>query len=368
VAVWSAYAEATTGRIHVIRSDGQSDITMNSFSALCTTSTLCADHSPFLSWSPDGLSIAYQAADGALHVVNADGTNDRAITGSNQSIVTSALWSSDSGRLAFIEVAATGEGIFSFDVSSNRLSSVAASIDPENSAAIVNQMFWLSSKGHPALTWTAWNAASQSLTGIFTRDLLGSTVLRLTPGNLQLTAAGFTPTQGNGIWLLAATGQDGAPEIATVAADQSGLTITNAAPGATISGIYWSPVGGTAAVVAGNGQMFLATNNGVSLQEAVGNVTGTPIWSHDGTHLATPLSFGIISLNISALGGSVIGLYRLLPAVQTSATVTMVWSPDNQDIAIATPSGTYLTSSDGKHTKQIDVQTAAGLFVWSSAG
>jgi hypothetical protein len=58
----------------------------------------------------------------------------------------------------------------------------------------------------------------------------------------------------------------------------------------------------------------------------------------------------------------------LLPGVQTPATATMLWSPNSQDIAIATPSGTYLTSSDGKQIKQIDVETPIGLFIWSYAG
>ena len=98
---------------------------------------------------------------------------------------------------------------------------------------------------------------------------------------------------------MAATNQNGTPEIATVAAGQSGLDITNAEPGTVITGIYWSPVGSTAALVSSNGQMFLATNNGASLNDALtSNVTGTPVWSPDGTHLATPLSLGIISLNI----------------------------------------------------------------------
>ena len=363
-----AYAETGTGRIHIIRSDGQSDIAFSSFSVLCTTGALCADHTPTLSWSPDGRYIAYQSIDGTLHVVNADGTNDRSLTSGKQGIATSPLWSSDGRQLAFVEVAATGESIFSFDFSSSRLIQVAASVDPVNSAAIVQKMFWLPDKGHPALTWTAWDTTSQSLKGIFTSSLVGNvTVARLTPANLQLTAAGFTPTQGNGIWLLAATNQNGAPEIATVAAGQSGLSITNGAPGVVISGIYWSPVGGSAAVVTSNGQMFLTTNDGASLQEPpLGGVTGTPVWSPDGIHLAILVDQLIFSLSVD--NGSFTQPIRLLPAVQTPATVTMLWSPDSLDIAIATLSGTYLTSSDGKLTKQIDAQNATGLFVWSYAG
>jgi hypothetical protein len=121
------------------------------------------------------------------------------------------------------------------------------------------------------------------------------------------------------------------------------------------------------ALVSSSGQLFLSIHNGVSLQEpALSGVTGAPIWSQDGTHLATPLSLGIISLNI--VDGGITGVYRLLKAVPTLTTVTMLWSPDSQDIAISTPSGTYLTSSDGKQTKLIDAQTAVGLFVWSYAG
>jgi WD40 repeat protein len=377
-AVWSvapdggtvAYAEVGTGRIHIIRSDGQSNIASGSFSGLCTTSALCADHTPTLAWSPDGRYIAYQAIDGTLHVVNADGTNDPSLSSSKQGIATSLLWSSDSNQLAFVEVAGTGESIFSFNFSTGRLIQVAASIDPANSASIVQKMFWLPDKGHPALTWTAWDAADHSLTGIFSGDLAGRSVAkRLTPTNLQVTAAGFTPTQGNGIWLVAATNQNGVPEIGTVAAGQSSLDVTNAGPVPVITGIYWSPLGDTAALVSSSGQMVLGSHNGASLSQpdlTVSDVTGAPIWSPDGTHLIAKIDQVIFSLGVD--NGSFTLPNPLPQVVQTPTSVTMLWSPDSQNIAIASPSGTYLASSDGKKVKQIDTQTATGLFVWSVAG
>jgi hypothetical protein len=75
-----------------------------------------------------------------------------------------------------------------------------------------------------------------------------------------------------------------------------------------------------------------------------------------------------VIFSLSVANGSFTLPNPLPSAVQTPTTVTMLWSPDGQDIAIATASGTYLTSSDGKKVKQIDTQTATGLFSWSYAG
>jgi hypothetical protein len=148
--------------------------------------------------------------------------------------------------------------------------------------------------------------------------------------------------------------------------------ITNADASAkisgTISGVYWSPLGDTVAVVTSTGQMALALNNGASLSQPVftSNVTGAPVWSPDGTHLATPLTLGVMSLNVAA--GAPTQVYRLLPSVPTPTTVTMLWSPNSQDIAITSPAGTYLTSFDGKSVKQVDTNTATGPFAWSHSG
>jgi Tol biopolymer transport system component len=68
------------------------------------------------SWSPDGTQIAYsQQYGGPLHLINADGTNQRVITGSRPYSESPPAWSPDSkwliaqnidyGTLDIIEVA-----------------------------------------------------------------------------------------------------------------------------------------------------------------------------------------------------------------------------------------------------------------------
>jgi WD40 repeat protein len=360
-----AYAEAGTGRIHIIRADGQEDTPTSSFSAICEGNFLCADFPPSLVWSPNGKYIAYQASDGKLHLLTVAGSSDQTVSAGSQGVVTSLLWSIHSQQLAFVGANGQAESIWSFSLASGSLSMVAASPDSANRSATIRDIYWLTDTPLPTLTWSTWVANTQSLTGIFSRELGSSPIVRLTPDGLRLTGAGFTPLQG-GIWLVAAISQGGTPEIGTIAVAHPGLQITNATPQITIKGVYWSPLGDTAAVVTTTGQMFLATDNGALLASGLNSVTGTPVWSPDGSHLATPLNSGIISLDIIA--GNFKGVHRLLPSLAMPASVTMLWSPDSQDIAISTPSGVYLTSSDAKITKQIDPQTASGLLGWSLSG
>jgi WD40 repeat protein len=378
-----AYIEAATGRIHVIRADRLNDVAFASYSAVCSNSS-CAVH-PTLVWSPDGNYLAYLSIDGTLHVVNADGSLDRIVVTSEQGVATSLLWSSDSLRLAFIRVNGSLESIWNYNLNGSGATEVAASIDPAKNDASVEELFWLNNANQPTLTWVSWQKSTGSVTGIFSADVLGSpAVQRLTPANAKLTAAGFNPLEGTGTWLVGITDDTGAPEIATVEGSRPGLVITNAdfvsafssmigtGTIGTINGIYWSPNGDTVAVVTTTGQMALARNNGASLSPIFSsNVTGAPVWSPDGTHLATPLSFGVMSLDITSGSLNTLqpSLHRLLPSVPALITATMLWSPNSQDIAITSPSGTYLTSSDGKSLiKQVDAATATGPFAWSHSG
>jgi WD40 repeat protein len=379
-----AYIEASLGRIHVIRADRLNDVALASYSALCSNSS-CTVH-PTLVWSPDGKYLAYLSIDGTLHVVNADGALDRIVVISEQGVTTSLLWSSDSLRLAFVRVNGSLESIWNYNLNGSAAATqVAASVDPANGAASVEELFWLNNPNQPTLTWVSWQKSTGSVTGIFSADVLGSpAVQRLTPANAKLTAAGFNSLEGTGTWLVGITDETGAPEIATVEGSRSGLVITNAnfvsafssmigtGTIGTINGIYWSPIGDTVAVVTTTGQMALARNNGASLSPIFSsNVTGAPAWSPDGTHLATPLSFGVMSLDITSgsLNTFQPSLHRLLPSVPALITATMLWSPNGLDIAITSPSGTYLTSSDGKSfIKQVDTATAIGPFAWSHSG
>ncbi len=368
-----AYVEAGNGRIHVIRSDRQNDTLFSSFSLTCPTSgTTCMVH-PILSWSPDSEHIAYLAVDGSLHLVNVDGTADQVVLTSDHGNATSLLWSDDGRDLAIVAVNGPSESIWNYDLASTAVRQISAAPDPSTSAATLRDMFWLPGSDHPTLTWTAWQANTGSLTGIFSSAAVpGSTVQRLTPTNVQLTAADFTPQQGTGTWLVGYVDQNGAPRIAIVSGSRPGLSTTAAAQlDNTITGIYWSPDGDIAAIVDSTGQMYLATQNGASLLMVLGNVSGTPIWSPDGAHLATPLGKSaagveIISLDIS--NGTPNGVHRLLPAVPGVTTATMLWSTDSQYIAVSGQSGTYLTSSDGVTVKQVDTQAATGPFSWSIAG
>src|SRR5262249_26639881 len=93
-----AYVDAATGRIHVIRSDDQDDVATDS-------SSITTDGAALV-WSPDGIRIAYLAGQPggpmALHLMNADGTNDLAIAAAS-AVSSAPIWSPDGLWLAYTQ-------------------------------------------------------------------------------------------------------------------------------------------------------------------------------------------------------------------------------------------------------------------------
>jgi Tol biopolymer transport system component len=86
------------------------------------------------SWSPDGQKIAFVHADGGLHLMNSDGSNQRRLTaGLVQFTESSPVWSSDGSQIAFVRQEKTGQKRSAiFTVKRNGLNETLVSGWPQN--------------------------------------------------------------------------------------------------------------------------------------------------------------------------------------------------------------------------------------------
>ncbi|MBF6590588.1 MAG: zf-HC2 domain-containing protein [Ktedonobacterales bacterium] len=360
------YVDARTGAIHLIRSDGQGDRVIGSVSGGITldasfwASARGQAINAGLSWSPDAARIAYLATDATgnmrLHVMNADGSNDQAITAGAPALPSAATWSGDSLWLAFTQTSQVGQTLWALDVNRQRSYQIAAQADPTDTRAAVTRITWLATPGNPALTWAARDG--ESITGIFAAHVLsGTSAQRLTPDATSLTAADFSATNGGGTW-LAANGS----AIFTVAPFGAGWAPAGTAP-AAISHIAWAPTGAYAAL-AGGGQVALwsASQGMLPVSHPISGAVA-PVWSSDGLRLAYTTGDGVTLLRL--YNG---GLAATVAQVRAPGATAVRWAPDSQSFAVAMPSGVLVVASNGTAPRLVDTSPAdGGALAWSNA-
>jgi len=182
----------TSGGIHVIRSDGQRDHLVGGLGMNC-----CGSLPSTFAWTPDGSQIAYSAG-AALHLMNADGTNNRVIAEGASYV--SPVWSPDSTELAYVQVAGDMSSVQVYSLVTRRTVQLAAQADPTHNASIAGDLAWLANPLRPVVTWAAWDSSSQQVSGIFAASLPGGGTQRLTPAGATYGVASFSTTTGT--WAL----------------------------------------------------------------------------------------------------------------------------------------------------------------------
>jgi Putative zinc-finger len=340
------YVDTKTNALHLIRSDGQSDKTPG------------LNATGGLSWSPDGARLAYYAPGdngvGVPHVVNADGSGDRAIGGASSTTVT-AVWNADGAWLAYTQSDGTAQTLWSYKVVDNSSRRLATSADPQDAQATVARLAWLPNALQPTVTWST--AHDGAITGVFSASATAATpAQRLTPAGATYSAADYTAARSVGVWLVA-SGKD----LAEVVATTPGLTPLASANDA-ITGIAWSPSGNVAAVATAGQLAVWAPGRGLTPVEKA--QTGAVAWSADGQALAYALADGAKVVKISA------GTLAAPTVISDAAKITaLAWAPDGRSVALVSGSGVVIATTDGATQKQVDdTRASEARLSWSIAG
>ncbi|MGH2515256.1 MAG: hypothetical protein ACRDHP_06335, partial [Ktedonobacterales bacterium] len=356
-----AYVNATDGSIHVIRSDDQNDHalpgTSGTLPAGFWSSTAGQAVAAGLSWSPDGKSLAYVAADGSgqtvLHIVSADGKANAA-WGSAAAWTGPAIWSADGNQLAFAQSdSAGGQTLSVYDATTHQAFQLGAA-GSVNANATVAHIAWLTGTPYPILTWAA--ATNGTVTGIYTQQAApGTSATPVGPAGMTYSAADFSAANGSDMWLVA-TGHT----LATLPVGTSRGAGATTPVGDTVTQIVWSPSGATAAYVTADGHLGLWTPSLSGTPMTVASqIVGIPIWSPDSSRLAVQAGNDVISVRIAS--------GNTTRYATVSGAVELAWSPDSQALAIGSSSGVRV-AINGSISLPDAVAPAAGAIRWTIAG
>lgn len=304
-----AYVDEATGRIHVMRSDDQND--------LATSSVSSTGPGAKLVWSPDGLRIAYIAAQSAgspaLRIVNADGSNDIAVEGST-AVAGAPVWSSDAAFLAYVQGDNSGETIWVYNAATKLTRDVSAA-DPAGAHGQVTASGprWLADTGKPRVTWATTDGTR--ITGIY------------------------------------------------VASALSGAAVRESAAGATLGAadVSWAPDGASAAFVTSDGRLDLwSPAAGASVVSSVANVSGTPVWSANSHRLAVASGSNVIVVDVASGSANVVAA--------DGTPVSFMFAPDGAGLAVATASGVTMYVDVAAPAKTVPGSAEYGTLAWSIAG
>ncbi len=361
------YINASTGALHTIRADGLDDTAIGTVtggkapSADFWTTPVGAAIAQGVAWSPDNTRVAYlaQSASGGdtLHVMNAAGSADTAVSYSGSGLIGHLLWSADSIYIAYTSTAQAGaQSISAYNVTTAHARELASRADVGDSAAVVGQLAWLPSGASATVTWSASDAGK--ITGVFRASANASGAThRLTPPGSSYAAADVS---SSGAWLLA----KGAT-LWEIAADQTSPRVV-AALIDQVTQVHWSPSATMAAVVSGD-ELILVTPGQTPVVVAHGLTAGSQVaWTPKSDALAWQSGQSVMS---ALVHNGAVGVAKTVAANANANANALIWAPDGQSLAVRSSIGLLLVSADGAHVRASDTNAAdTGQFAWSVAG
>ena len=374
VAAWSisadgqmvAYVDRMTGKIHIIRSDSQSDTTVATIASSTLPHGFWSSRAGLLAqstlrWSPDGKHLAFVSVGPgdatSLSIVTTTGGH-ALITSEPVDVGGAVVWNAAGTLLAFSRRNGSSWGVAVMDSQTGAVTTLTSQADPAMGAARAGDLAWVTVNGSPALTWVA--TSGTTLTGVFEQQIGGSgSPVRVSPDGVSISAAAFNSV-GGGTWMLA-TGSANST-LQTFAVRSPGVVVASASASAHVTAIQWAPTGTIASYTTAAQELGVWTPNGLLMTIAT-HVTSLPVWSADGARVAIQSNGGIVTIGMKQ--GVPMVLTRLISA---SGPVSVAWAPDNEGVAISSSGGLIVAAPDGS-LKWVDQSTSSGgALGWSIAG
>ncbi len=334
-----AYIDLLQARVHVIRSDGQQDTTINqpllragiTPTSAWDTSTGRAILSS-LAWSNDGSSLAFLADPAgtgrtSLYVYSSVTGKVTLVPAPVQGNAGHAIWSFDSARLAFEVTNGDLTSIVDYNVDNHGVLTIANGIGGgASSGDSVLTLDWSSDVQAPTITWSVGTIGHIHSLWTHRVGTENSGASLLFSGDDAQAIYSRNGHNGVGSWLVIAS-------IAGQAGDIRRIDIT---PGSRL------------------------------VQLTSGRQVNFAQWSPDGSAIdyLDSLSAGVGALHIV---NAETGADQFIANSVTNYPVAPAWSVDSQQIAFSTGTRIGIASVTGNNTHYLPLKGAAAALIWSAA-
>lgn len=374
-----AYIDLQQGRVHIIRSDGQRDITLSQPllkpgtlpATIWDTSTGAAILNS-LAWSQDGHMLAF--------IADPRGTNQPGLyiysvsTGDIQQVqlpitdaVSHPVWSPDSIRIAFVLTSNGNVGILDYNTQNHGILTIASALNTRaNPNDGVLTLDWSPDTDMPVITWSVGvvghvHSIWSQRVGVESQ----TPPHMLTRGDYAQATYSRTGQNNAGGWLLV-TSLSGLP--GDILSMSLNADITRLTSGKQVSFAQWSPDGIRVdyfeALSAGMGNLHVV-HTITRIDTLIATETAqdpTPAWSSDGQQLAYSTGMHVLIADAQTIKTS-------QPLKIQGPATALNWSASSpHQLVIAVEDGQpglYLVDTQQDTILQLDKEGTSGPILWT---
>ncbi len=374
-----AYIDLQQGRVHLIRSDGQRDITLAQplIKSGAPPSTIWDTHTgaailSSLAWSKDGSMLTFIADPRGtnlpgLYIYSVSTGDIQQIQPPFTGVASHPVWSPDGVRIAFVFTSNGNVGILDYNIQNHGVLTIASALNTRaNPNDGVLTLDWSPDADMPAITWSVGVAGHVHSIWLQRVGIQGTATARvLTRGDYIQATYSRAGQNNTGGWLLVPSllGLPGDAFSMDLNANTTRLTI-----GKQVSFAQWSSDGVRVdyfdAFSAGMGNLHVVhTITRIDSLIATGAAQDpSPAWSSDGQQLAYSTGTHILVADAQTIKTS-----EPLQ-IQGSATV-LSWSTSSpKQLVIAVDDGQpglYLVDTRQDTILQLDKEGTAGPILWT---
>lgn len=377
-----AYIDLNKARVHVIRSDGQQDTTINppllnasvspaSIQDSATWATIVNS----LIWSPDGTRLAFVAdptgsGQTHLYIYSTITAKTTQVVVNTPGSVSHPTWSPDSARLAFEVNNQNATAILDYNTNINRALVIASGIGTAATAGQgVLTLDWSPDVNAPAITWSIGAIGHVRSLWVHAVGIDSSSAQEILSGDFAQALYSRSGHNGAGSWMIITT-------IAGRAGDIWRIDVTPGAPfvqltrGRQVNFARWSPDGAWIAYLDSLSEgvgTFHIVNASAAIDATVASsvaYTPAPAWSIDSQQVAfsTGTRVGVASVQ-SPANPRYLSLKGTASALSWSGSTTSL----NQLVVAMNnvQQGIYFINTQRNTTYLADKLGADGPILWT---